>query len=63
MDERIAGLSSAGSESRDKIYAQLRQHGEALARNTEKTDLTYAHLQNLDSKMDRVLERLPRHSS
>lgn len=62
FEDRMTKLAQASSDGREKIYLQLNTQRELLAKNTEKTDLTYAHLQKLDGKMDRVLERLPRTS-
>jgi|GEM_PF-5054404 len=46
--------------SRKVIYDKIEAQGQMLSSNSQKTDLTYAQLQNLDGKMDRLLERVPR---
>lgn len=50
------------SSSRKAIYDKLEEQGRKLDANATKTDLAYAQINNLDAKMDRVLERLPRKS-
>jgi hypothetical protein len=57
IDERISGLAEASSKGREKIYTQLGEQRMMLAKNTEKTDLTYAQVQQLDAKIDRLLAR------
>jgi hypothetical protein len=70
-DRRFLAMASASSASRDKIYNLIRSQGEELsseistvremsARAAEKTDLTNAQVNRLDSKIDRVLENQAR---
>jgi tetrahydromethanopterin S-methyltransferase subunit G len=48
------------SKSVAGIYDEIREMNTRLAQTSEKANLTYAHLQTIDTKMDQVLQKLPR---
>lgn len=57
---QLAAMEQASKYSRAAIYDKLNEQSRQLAQTSEKSDLTYAQVQNLDAKMDQVLQRLPR---
>lgn len=57
LDDRMKELAQASSQGREKIYKQLTEQRTLIAENTQKTDLTYAQVQSLDQKIDRLLSR------
>lgn len=58
--DQLSGMEHASKISRSAIYEKLNEQRQQLDRTAEKSELTYAQVQNLDSKMDQVLQRLPR---
>jgi hypothetical protein len=44
--------------SREKIYVEQRRQAELLAANMQKTELTHQRVETLDTKLDRILERI-----
>lgn len=74
LSERVDGIEEQirlGFEKADQkrsisvanMYDEIREMNVRLAQTSEKANLTYAQLQNLDTKMDEVLQKLPRKSS
>lgn len=57
---QLTNMEQASKFSRAAIYEKLNEQSRQLAQTSEKSDLTYAQVQNLDAKMDQVLQRLPR---
>lgn len=57
---QLTAMEQASKFSRAAIYEKLNEQSRQLAQTSEKSDLTYAQVQNLDAKMDQVLQRLPR---
>jgi DNA-binding transcriptional regulator YbjK len=57
---QLTAMEQASKFSRAAIYEKLNEQSLQLAQTSEKSDLTYAQVQNLDAKMDQVLQRLPR---
>lgn len=58
--DQLACMESASKVSRAAIYERLNEQRQQLASTAEKAELTYAQVQNMDSKMDQILQRLPR---
>lgn len=63
VSKALTDAASVSRASREKIYIELRGQAAELAKNTEKTALTHAHVIRLDEKFDRMLERLAKWTS
>lgn len=57
VDERFAAAAKAGSESREKLYAKINAIGESTAALKREAELQSARQAQMDSKIDRILER------
>jgi hypothetical protein len=58
--EEHDALSERTQHDIEQIYNLIREQGTQLARFAQKAETTYSQLNILETKIDRILERLPR---